>query len=169
MQARPPPPTMPVPFFPNAAAPIPHHYGSSPPNMVYPTPQSVRSEGPPSNTQGWSYLEVHERDDPSSESDDEDLVESPDSISNSSGHMGHKGPTSPPFAGRRRRTRRRETAPPIASSSQPPPELEKCKLCPRKGPRHEWERLGHSGFCCGKHKWQWEDNNMVHRSRGSAS
>jgi hypothetical protein len=55
MQARPPPPTMPVPFFPNAAAPIPHHYGSSPPNMVYPTPQSVRSEGPPSNTQGWSY------------------------------------------------------------------------------------------------------------------
>jgi len=44
--------TMPVP---NTAASVPYHYGSSPPNIVYPPPQSVRSEGSPPNTQGWSY------------------------------------------------------------------------------------------------------------------
>ena len=31
------------------------HSGSSPPNTVYPPPQSVMSGGPPPNTQGWSY------------------------------------------------------------------------------------------------------------------
>ncbi|KAN0113614.1 hypothetical protein V8E52_007540 [Russula decolorans] len=47
-----PPPTMPVPFSPNIAASVPHHYGSSPPNMVYPPPQSVRLEEPPIHKTG---------------------------------------------------------------------------------------------------------------------
>lgn len=37
-----------------------------------------------------------------SDSDDDDLVQSPGSPNNSSGYMGQKAPTSPPFAGRRR-------------------------------------------------------------------
>jgi len=44
--------TMPAP---NTAPSVPYHYGSSPPNIVNPLPQPVRSEGSPPNTQGWSY------------------------------------------------------------------------------------------------------------------
>jgi ankyrin repeat protein len=39
--------------------------------------------------------------------------------------------------------------------SQATPELEKCRLCLCLGPRHEWARLGHAGFCSERHKWQW--------------
>lgn len=51
------------------------------------------------------------------------------------------------------RPKRRDAVP--ASSSQAPQELEKCRLCREKGPRNEWARLGHSGFCSERHKWQW--------------
>ncbi|KAF8491359.1 hypothetical protein F5888DRAFT_1736739 [Russula emetica] len=147
--------TMPVP---NTAAPV-HYHSGSPPNIVYPPPQSEMTGGPPPNTQGsgWSYLDLQERDDVSSDSGDEDFAQSPDStMSNSSAYLGQKGPTNPPYAGRRRRPKRRETAPAApASSSQALPELEQCKLCHRLGPRHEWASLGHGGFCSERHKWQW--------------
>ena len=48
------------------------------------------------------------------------------------------------------RRKRRETAP-----VQAPPELEECKLCLRLGPRHNWTRSGHSGFCSEGHKREW--------------
>ncbi|KAF8501480.1 hypothetical protein F5888DRAFT_1672599 [Russula emetica] len=142
---------------PNTAAPVPYHSGSSP-NIVHPPAQSEMTGGPPPNTQGssWSYLELHERDDVSSDSGDEDFAQCPDSMNNSSGYTGQKGPlaTNPPYSGRRRRTKRRENG--SASSSQAIPELEKCKFCPRLGPRHEWASLGHGEFCSERHKWEWE-------------
>jgi len=132
------------------------------PRSSTPSPSAYRTAvGSPID---WSYLDVHERDDDSSDSGDEYLVEGPHSMSNLSGYMGQKGPTHTPYAGRRRRTERRDSA--SASLSQAPPELEKCKLCPLLGPRHEWTRLGHGGFCSEGHKWQWEETYPRNRNVG---
>jgi len=118
-------------------------------------PELVRSpeSGMPREQQpNRRYLDVHGREEVSSDFGVEDPGPSPEVPSNSNSYTWERGPMGF-LSSFGRKQRNRETVPPSPSQ-----ELY-CTLCGCMVPRHEVERLG--AFCSDRHRWEWE----VNRSR----
>jgi len=132
--------TMPMAIHPNPSSSVP--YDTQPPNaMQFPSQPTAH---------GWSYLDVHDRDDGSSTFSDEDLEQRQEGTRHSGEYIGVRSPPNFFAAGMqdgRHGHRPRQFQP-------PPPERLRCRICGRVSTRFEAERRNWN--CTGGHTGRWE-------------
>jgi hypothetical protein len=180
---------MPMPVPPNPASSVP--YDMRPPNTMHSPPQSGIMGGPQSTAQGFSYrastavklptvhvynkrltVDVHERDDNSSNFSDEDLEHRPgrERTRHSGEYMRDRSPPNRNSAGRQReRSKFSRQAAHLTMHllslegghggnnrrpRPPPPELSRCRTCGWVTTRADAEFRG--WYCIRGHRGPWE-------------
>jgi len=139
--------TMPMPVPSNTASSMP--YDRRPPNTMHSPSQPGILGGPQPTAQGWSYLDVHERDDGSRNFNDGDLEHSREGTRHSGDYSRERAPPNHFAAGRQQGRQGGNTRP----TRPQQPELLRCMICGRMSTRADAEHRGWN--CTGGHMGRW--------------